>query len=184
MQTTPIGRGLFYPSDNYGQPVFPEGHTLQARYVSHQALSTVDPMKVERLKWSREEAALSLQCFSVEEARLMLLDQGRVYLSGSAKSLISFQPANSAMTEAFRKNLGGHDKPGTLALALDNGTRLPGDLVRAQAPGICTLSWPANCGACVAGLRTHGACRRRYSRGRVLIALRSGRCLTLPMPAH
>ncbi|MCF4997309.1 DUF4329 domain-containing protein [Pseudomonas syringae] len=132
-QSLSIGQGLFYPKDVFGQSVFPQDHVLHGHYVSHAALSTLDLSMVERLKWSREEAALSLQMFTVEEARRLLLVDGPVYLSGSAQSLISFKTDNSPHAETFRHRLGTHEHPGELALGLDSGSQRPGDFIRALA---------------------------------------------------
>ncbi|WP_166218170.1 DUF4329 domain-containing protein [Pseudomonas atagonensis] len=123
-------RRHLFPQDNHGNPVFPDGHDLRGRYVSHKALSTLDSADVERRKWSREDAALSLQMFSVEEIRRALLDDTPLYLSGAPHSLVRFQAAN---VEALEQRLGTAQEPGPLALALESGASLPSDFIREVA---------------------------------------------------
>ena len=125
--------GQLYPRDLKGNPVFPEDHLLQARYVSHEALSMLDPATVERLKWSRQEAALSLQMFSVEEMRRVLFDEIPLYLSGAKQSLISFAPFTASSTQELVTRLGTKKLPGPLAIALDSGALRPVDFIREQA---------------------------------------------------
>jgi hypothetical protein len=128
-----LGSGHFYPHDNAGRPVFPDDLVLHSRYVSHKALSLLDPEKVQRLKWTRQEAALSLQMFSVEEMRQVLLDERPLYLSGSAHSLLRFEPFETGTTRAFDRRLGTHRHPGPLATELETGMTLPTAFIKEQA---------------------------------------------------
>jgi len=125
--------GQFYPRDNAARSIFPQGLALHSRYVSHKALSQLDPDKVQRLKWSRQEAALSLQMFSVEEMRQVLLDQLPLYLSGSAKSLLRFDPVETGTTRAFEKRLGTPKYPGPVVAELETGVTLPNAFIKEQA---------------------------------------------------
>lgn len=128
-----LSHGQFYPSDNEGRSIFPIDHELQGRYVSHEALSRLDPVKVDRLKWSRQEAALSVQMISVEEMRQVLLDEIPVYLSGSQNSLVRFEPFETTIAQALATRLGTKKQPGPLAVELDTGIKKPSDFIREQA---------------------------------------------------
>ncbi|MHC8356026.1 DUF4329 domain-containing protein [Pseudomonas sp. LB3P81] len=128
-----IRRGLFFPLDNAGRSVFPDEHVLQGHYVSHEELSRLDPLKVERLKWSRQEAALSMQSFSVEEMRQVLLDEIPLFLSGARNSPVRFEPLETPAARLLESRLGTRTHAGPLAVALDTGTTRPGDFIREQA---------------------------------------------------
>lgn len=128
-----LATGQLYPRDNAGRSVFPDNLTLYSRYVSHPTLSVLDPEKVHRLKWTRQEAALSLQMFSVEEMRQVLLDGLPLYLSGSARTLLRFEPFETASTRAFEKRLGTHKHPGPLTVELETGLTLPHAFIKEQA---------------------------------------------------
>ncbi|HEF4761816.1 TPA: DUF4329 domain-containing protein [Pseudomonas putida] len=120
----------FYPRDNAGRSIFPDDLVLQSHYVSHKALSLLDPEKVERLKWSRQEAALSLQMFNVEELRQVFLDEIPLYLSGAQKSLVRFQPFETKVAQEFAKRLGTLKHPGPLAVELETGITMPSSFIR------------------------------------------------------
>ncbi|WP_275407422.1 DUF4329 domain-containing protein [Pseudomonas granadensis] len=126
-----LSRGTFFPSDNDGRPVLPDDCSVHAHYVSHEALSRLDPSVVERLKWTREDAVLSLQMLSVEETRQALLDAKPVYSSGAQNSLLRFEPGQS--TSALAMRLGSAEHPGPLAQALGNGAIRPQAFIREQA---------------------------------------------------
>ncbi|MGY2342509.1 DUF4329 domain-containing protein [Pseudomonas sp. SDO5532_S415] len=128
-----VSPGQFYPSDNKGRLIFPIDHVLVGRYVSHEALSRLDPGKVDRLKWSRQEAALSLQTFSVEEMRQVLLDEMPLYLSGAQKSLVKFEPAETTGARDLEKRLGSAKQPGPLVAELETGVAMPSNFIREQA---------------------------------------------------
>jgi hypothetical protein len=128
-----LRNGQFYPSDNETRPIFPIDHTLHGHYVSHEALSRLDPEKVDRLKWSRQEAALSLQTFSVEEMRQALFDEIPLYLSGAQKSLIRFQASESSGAGELSKRLGTAKNPGPLVAELETGVVMPSGFIREQA---------------------------------------------------
>lgn len=128
-----LSLGQFYPRDNEGRTIFPIDHVMVGRYVSHEALSRLDPGKVDRLKWSRQEAALSLQAFSVEEMRQVLLDEIPLYLSGAQKSLVKFEPAEMAGARDLEKRLGSAKHPGPLVTELETGVVMPSDFIREQA---------------------------------------------------
>lgn len=128
-----VSLGQIYPRDNNGLPIFPIDHALQGRYVSHEALSLLDPLKVDRLKWSRQEAALSLQMFSVEEMRQVLLDEVPLYLSGAEKSLVKFEPSDTTGARALEKRLGSAKQPGPLVAELETGVAMPSGFIREQA---------------------------------------------------
>lgn len=128
-----LSLGQLYPRDNEGRPVFPIDHAQAGRYVSHEALSRLDAGKVERLKWSRQEAALSLQTFSVGEMRQVLLDEIPLYLSGAQTSLIRFEASSAAGAQELGKRLGTVKNPGSLVADLANGVTMPSDFIRAQA---------------------------------------------------
>ncbi|WP_225922736.1 DUF4329 domain-containing protein [Pseudomonas hamedanensis] len=125
--------GTLYPLDSNGRPIFPDDCVLHARYVAHEALSRLDPLHVQSLHWSRQQAALSLQMLSVEETRQVLLDNIALYVSGAPNSLISYQPSATALARDLSSRLGTPEQPGALAAGLDNGTVLPEALIREQA---------------------------------------------------
>ncbi|WP_277760411.1 DUF4329 domain-containing protein [Pseudomonas sp. A34-9] len=128
-----LALGQFYPRDNAGRFIFPDEHVLHARYISHEALSCLDPVKVDDLKWTRQEAALSLQMISVEEMRQVLLDEIPLYLSGAQNSLVGFVPSENPFARDLDKRLGTRRHPGVLALALESGATRPQDFIRQQA---------------------------------------------------
>ncbi|MHC8383920.1 DUF4329 domain-containing protein [Pseudomonas sp. LB3P14] len=128
-----ISHGQLYPRDNEGRLIFPDDHVLEGHFVSHGALSRLDPLKVDRLKWSRQEAALSLQMLSVEEVRQVFLDEVPLYLSGAQKSLVRFEPFETTTAQELAKRLGTPKHPGPLAVALETGASMPSDFIREQA---------------------------------------------------
>ena len=56
-----LDQGRLYPRDNRGRTVFPDDHVVHARYVSHVALSRLEPVNVDFRQWTLQEALLSLQ---------------------------------------------------------------------------------------------------------------------------
>lgn len=128
-----LSSGRLYPQDNAGRSIFPSGLVLHARYVSHEALSRLDPENVQKRKWSRQDAALSLQMFSVEETRQVLLDQLPLYLSGSARALLRFEPGETGTAQSLVKRLGTHKHPGPVVQELETGLTLPHAFIKEQA---------------------------------------------------
>ncbi|MFZ3280073.1 DUF4329 domain-containing protein [Pseudomonas sp.] len=128
-----LSHATFLPSDNNGRAVFPDDHVLHARYVCHEALSRLDPLTVERLQWTREEALLSQQMLSVEETRQGLIDGIALYLSGAQNSLLRYEPAQSKAAQDLANRLGTDKHPGTLAVALSSGATRPAEFIRQQA---------------------------------------------------
>jgi hypothetical protein len=128
-----LGQKQLYPRDNRGRPVFPDDHVLHARYVSHVALSQLEPVNIEYLQWTFEEALLSLQMLSVEETRQVLLDKVVVYCSAAKDSLVRFAPYATLAAKDLARRLGTHLHPGPLALELAKGSKRPQDFIREQA---------------------------------------------------
>jgi hypothetical protein len=128
-----LSQGRLYPMDNHGQTIFPDDHRLQARYVSHVALSRLDPVHVEYHRWTPQEALLSQQMLSVEEVRQALADMRVLYCSGGRDSLIRFTPSETQAAMDLATRLGTRQHPGTLARALDTGSKRPQAFVREQA---------------------------------------------------
>jgi hypothetical protein len=128
-----LSQGRLYPLDNRGQTIFPDDHRLQARYVSHVALSRLDPVYVEYHRWTPREALLSQQMLSVEEVRQVLADRLVLYCSGGRDSLIRFTPSETPAAMDLATRLGTRQHPGTLAMALDTGSKRPQAFVREQA---------------------------------------------------
>ncbi|WP_409315677.1 DUF4329 domain-containing protein [Pseudomonas sp. KCJK9016] len=128
-----LSQGMFYPRDNAGRPIFPDDHVLQAHYVSHLAVSTLDPSMVQRLKWTRLDAILSLHMFSVEEMRQALLDEIPLYMSGAQRVLLRFEASETAMARKLALRLGSEKHPGPLVTELQTGTLSPVGFIREQA---------------------------------------------------
>jgi hypothetical protein len=128
-------QGDFYPRDNAGRAVFPDGHGAQARYVAHQALSILDPVAMQRLHRNREEALLSLQMPNVEEVRQVLLDEITLYVSGVQRSLLRFDARETHIAQVLAQSLGTARHPGPMAVALESGSLLPSAFIREQAAG-------------------------------------------------
>jgi len=128
-----LSQGRLYPVDNLGRTIFPDEHQLQARYVSHVALSRLDPVHVEYHRWTPQEALLSLQMLSAEELRQVLKDGIALYCSGARDSLIGFTPSASAAAKDLAIRLGTAQQPGALARELDAGSVQPQAFVREQA---------------------------------------------------
>lgn len=167
-----ISSGQFYPQDNAARSIFPNDLTLHARYVSHEALSQLDPEKVQKLKWSRQDAALSLQMFSVEEMRQVLLDQLPLYLSGSARTLLRFEPGESSSALTLEKRLGTHKHPGPVVQELETGLTLPQAFIKEQAA--------AGRLSVIVNSELWGP--RRRGNGNAPSRSPSARCSTAPMP--
>jgi len=125
-----LSEGRLYPMDNRGRPVFPDDHAVHARYVSHVAVSRLQPVDVEYSRLTGEEALLSVQMLSVDEVRQALHDGVVVYCSGASDSLLRFQASMSLIAQDLGRRLGTRRHPGALARELDNGTRRPQELVR------------------------------------------------------
>ncbi|KAB2523600.1 DUF4329 domain-containing protein [Pseudomonas sp. GXM4] len=128
-----LSQGRLYPLDNHGRPVFPDDHTMHARYVAHVALSQLDPVHIRYLRWTRAEALLDVQMLNVDELRQTLLDGIALYCSGAGDSLIRFQPYTTIVARELARRLGTGKHPGELASALRNGTERPQAFVREQA---------------------------------------------------
>ncbi|VVO56450.1 hypothetical protein PS862_00584 [Pseudomonas fluorescens] len=131
--SSPLAFGLFYPTDGKGHPIVPKGHVVHARYASHKALSMSDPAKVEALNWSRQEADVSAQMFREEEMWEMIFREFPAYLSAAEHSLIMFKPGPVKLHEPLLRRLGTKNKPGQIALGLENGTIRPSDVVKELA---------------------------------------------------
>ncbi|MEG2390689.1 MAG: DUF4329 domain-containing protein [Pseudomonas sp.] len=128
-----ISRGELYPCDTKGNPVFPDDHVLYARYVSHKALSQLEPTDLLVRRWSRQDAALSLQMVSVEEARQVFLDNIPLYVSAAQNGLVMFVPDQTAMAQDLARRLGTAKHPGALARSLATGETLPQAFIKEQA---------------------------------------------------
>lgn len=128
-----LGQGRLYPHDNQGRAIFPDDHRLHARYVSHVAVSQLEPVEVDYLQWTPHEAVLSLQMLSVEEVRRVLLDEIVLYVSAAADSLLRFEADGSAPAAELGRRLGTSRHPGALATELGNGSKRPQDFIREQA---------------------------------------------------
>ncbi|MBV4486465.1 DUF4329 domain-containing protein [Pseudomonas sp. SWRI153] len=128
-----LRQGQLYPADNHGRAVYPDEHILQARYVSHVALSQLDRVHIDYLRLTPWEALLSLQMFSIDETRQALFDGIVLYGSGARDSLIRFTPSTSPAAQDLEKRLGTRRDPGTLVPELESGDRRPEAFVRAQA---------------------------------------------------
>jgi len=128
-----LSQGRLYPLDNHGRKIFPDDHQLYARYISHVALSRLDPVHVQYHRWTPQVALLSLQMLSVEEVRQVLQDGIALYCSGARDSLVSFKPFANAAARELASRLGTSQQPGKLALELDAGTQRPQAFVREQA---------------------------------------------------
>ncbi|MFJ5237351.1 DUF4329 domain-containing protein [Pseudomonas neuropathica] len=130
-----LGQDRLYPQDNNGHAIFPDDHLLHARYVSHVALSRLDPADVDYPKWTFHEALLSLQMFSVDEIRQVLLDQVVLYTSAVPDSLLRYESNGSSSAQSLGRRLGTRHNPGALATELAAGSKRPQDFIREQAAG-------------------------------------------------
>ncbi|MBF6035516.1 DUF4329 domain-containing protein [Pseudomonas sp. P155] len=128
-----LGQNRLYPQDNNGHAIFPDDHLLHARYVSHVALSKLDPADVDYPKWTFHEALLSLQMFSVDEIRQVLLDQVVLYASAVPDSLLRYESNGSSSAQSLSRRLGTRHNPGALATELAAGSKRPQDFIREQA---------------------------------------------------
>ncbi|CAI8932023.1 DUF3536 domain-containing protein [Pseudomonas sp. IT-347P] len=128
-----LGSGRLYPRDNHGQSIFPDDHVLHGRYVSHVALSQLEPVVIDSFKWTQDEAVLSLQMLSVDEVRQAWLDKTALYVSGAANSLLRYELSEGASARELAARLGTRESPGSLALKLASGELRPQDFVRQQA---------------------------------------------------
>ncbi|MBC8997098.1 DUF4329 domain-containing protein [Pseudomonas sp. N40(2020)] len=127
-----LGQGTLYPVDNQGRSILPDNHVVHARYVSHEALSQLEPVDVLSRKWTRQDAALSLQMVSVEEMRQIFLDEIPLYVSAAQNGLVRFEPYQTLIARDVARRLGTEKHPGTLAQALDSGAVLPEAFIREQ----------------------------------------------------
>lgn len=130
-----LKHGRLYPQDNAGRTIFPDDHLLHARYVSHVAPSRLDPVEVDYFKWTYHEALLSLQMFSVDEIRQVLLDQVVLYASAVPDSLLRYESNGSSSAQSLSGRLGTRQSPGALATELATGSKRPQDFIREQAAG-------------------------------------------------
>ncbi|WP_332765108.1 DUF4329 domain-containing protein [Pseudomonas koreensis] len=128
-----LSHGRLFPKDNHGRAVFPDDHLVHARYVCHVALSQLDPVHVQSLHWTGNEALLNQQMLSVDEVRQTLLDGGVLYCSGAGNSLIGFAPYSTVAAKDLSNRLGTRQQPGWLALELESGSKRAQDFVREQA---------------------------------------------------
>jgi hypothetical protein len=136
--TEPVeaGSGLqeiqLFPLDERGRPVYPANHQPHSLFYSHNALSTLDAVGVQRLKWSRTEALVSLQMFSIHELFHIVLQGVPAYLSSAEDSLLWCEP-DSAHSHPLLQRLGTPSNPGPLAQGLEQGSILPVEFVREVA---------------------------------------------------
>lgn len=118
--------------DGRGRPVYPANHQLDSWFYSHQALSTLDAAQIRRLKWSRMDATVSLQMFSIHELFHIVASGVPAYLSGAEDSLLWFEE-DSAGWQSLLQRLGTPTNPGALAQGLEQGSILPVEFVREVA---------------------------------------------------
>lgn len=118
--------------DGRGRPVYPANHQLHSWFYSHEALSTLDAAQIQRLKWSRTDATVSVQMFSVRELFHILAPDVPAYLSGAEDSLLWFEP-DSQGSKNLLQRLGTPSNPGPLAQGLEQGSILPVEFVREVA---------------------------------------------------
>ncbi|WP_160055430.1 DUF4329 domain-containing protein [Pseudomonas sp. R84] len=130
-----LSQGRLYPLDNKGRSIFPDDHVVHARYVSHVALSRLNPVEVDYFKWTYHEAVLSLQMFNVDEIRQVLLDQIDLYVSAVPKSLLRYESNGSSSAKSLGRRLGTRQNPGALATELASGSKRPQEFIREQAAG-------------------------------------------------
>ncbi|POA18689.1 hypothetical protein C1886_15810 [Pseudomonas sp. FW300-N1A1] len=121
-----------FPVDGMGRSIDPSNYQLHSLFYSHRALSTLDVTKVQELKWSRTDAIVSLQMFSVYELFHIVVQGTPVYLSGADESLLWFEP-DSSHWQQFLSRLGTVSHPGPLARGVEDGSVLPGELVKQVA---------------------------------------------------
>ncbi|MHA3737980.1 hypothetical protein ACXR0M_20220 [Pseudomonas sp. Eth.TT006] len=110
--------------DAAGRAMYPDKHVLHSLFYSHQALSTLDAARIERLKWTRTDAIISLQMFSIHELFHIVAQGVPAYLSGAEDSLLWFE-SDPVSWPALLQRLGTLAHPGPLAQGLEQGSVLP-----------------------------------------------------------
>lgn len=125
----PFAFMLFFPVDEQGALIPPEGYELYARYGSHPALSMIDPDWVKQRRWTRQEALINLQVFSCDEMYSILLSGRVAYLSGAQDCLLEYAPSHSSEEQWLLETL--NPSAGELGLArkMDRGVLRPADWV-------------------------------------------------------
>ena len=127
--TNPFAAALFFPADDLNPLIPPEPYMIHGRYGSHPALSMVEPRWVAQRRWTREEAEINLQAFTVEEIRAVIQQQRPAYLSGSEDCLLAYTPSASSQ-EALLLNGTAPQTGGSLAqMRLDSGLMKPAQWV-------------------------------------------------------
>jgi hypothetical protein len=105
-----------FPEDHAGNLVLPDGHILYGLYASCTAGALLDPGRMSRYGWSRDEAYVDGQLFTDDELRGLIVNRHQVataYLSCDENALIAYDLSGSAAELALLKQLEpqGQDSP-------------------------------------------------------------------------
>jgi hypothetical protein len=122
-----------YPLDRHGQLILlPKGHRVRGIYSSRRRAEN------GAFKWSEEEAAIAGQMFTDTDLHAVFglqQDVPLAYLSGSADSLLCYEPFAPGMAHDLRARVAPGPGGSEVQHQLQDGTLQPGDLVRETVLG-------------------------------------------------
>jgi len=117
--------GVVYPQDVKGRSLLPPGHMLKAVYGSSRGVSLLEPERLQRPGWSRDDACLEAQMFSALDVHTLIRNRQQVsvaYLSGAEDCLLAYDLIDSAAQANLFKALDPLPHRSPTALNLASGT--------------------------------------------------------------
>lgn len=125
-----------FPADHGGRLILPTAYVLHGQYASCQAASLLDPARMSRYGWSREEAYIDWQLFTDEDLRTLIGNRHRVsvaYLSCAEDALIAYDLSGSDAELALLKKLEPSAQGSPMEQRRARGEVRPADVVRELA---------------------------------------------------
>lgn len=117
--------GVVYPQDVKGRSLLPPRHLLKAVYGSSRGVSLLEPERLQRPGWSRDDACLEAQMFSALDVHTLIRNRQQVsvaYLSGAEDCLLAYDLIDSPAQASLFKALDPLPHRSPTALNLASGT--------------------------------------------------------------
>ncbi|MDY7530641.1 hypothetical protein RGV33_02930 [Pseudomonas sp. Bout1] len=128
--------GVVYPQDAKGRSLLPTGHTLKAVYGSCRGVSLIEPARMAREGWSREDAYLQAQFFSADDIYTLIQNRHQVpvgYLSSARDALLVYDMVDLPAQASLLKDVTPSALGSPVARNLDNGSLTAKEWVRQVA---------------------------------------------------
>lgn len=128
--------GFVYPQDTKGRSLLPVKHGLKALYASCRGMSLIEPERMLRTGWSRDDIYLAAQMFSPDDLYTLIQNRRQVpvaYLSADEDSLLVYDLVDSSGLAKLLNDVTPSTQQSPAALNLANGTLTAQEWVRQVA---------------------------------------------------